>query len=213
MKIIPLSSYSRDTLEALLSGIPFYKDLMFNDPGQMDVIKQHSSVYEPAPNEVVIEKGADDKVFYFLLSGQLIVYPDGRRSRKALNYLSAGQALGVLALLSKSPRTATLVADPASGRVQLFGTDFAPFGALTDFSQISLSTKLTLWRMVVHNTRWKLNVYRMQNPEHALSRELQQVETFAGEKGTLEELQSLDRQVQRLTDLMQRWNDMLASGR
>lgn len=213
MKCIPLSNYSPDTLESLLSGIPFYKDLMFNDPAQMEVLKRHSNVYEPGPNEVVIEKGAQDKVFYFLLSGQLIVYPDGRKARKALNYLSAGQALGVLALLCKAPRTATLVADPASGRVQLFGTDFTPFGELNDFSQISLGTKLTLWRMVVHNTRWKLNVYRMQNPEHPLALELQGVETFSGEKGSLDELQSLDRQAHRLTDLMQRWNDMLASGR
>jgi hypothetical protein len=212
MKSIPIATYSPDTLENLLSGIPFWKDMIFNDPDQMDVLKRHSSIYEPAAGEVVIEKGATDKIFYFLLSGQLVVYPDGKKSRKAVNYLTPGQALGVLALLCNSPRTATLVADPKSGRVQMIGTDFAPFGELTDFSKIHLGTKLALWRMVTHNTRWKLNVYRMQTPDHPLALALGKVESFSGEKGTVEELQSLDRQVRALTDLMSKWNEVLASG-
>ncbi|MCC2637114.1 MAG: cyclic nucleotide-binding domain protein [Moraxellaceae bacterium] len=212
MKSIPITTYSSDMLDNLLSGIPFYKDMIFNDPDQMEILKRHSSIYEPAPGEVVIEKDARDNIFYFLLSGQLIVYPDGKKSRKAVNYLSAGQALGVLALLCKSPRTATLVADPKSGRCQLIGTDFAPFGELTDFSQIHLGTKLALWRMVTHNTRWKLNVYRMQTPDHPLAQALGKVETFSGEKGSLEELQSLDRQIQALTGLMAKWNEVLAAG-
>jgi hypothetical protein len=210
MKCIALGTYPTDTQDVLLSGIPFYKDLSFSDPEQMAILLRHSSVYEPAPGEVVIEKGARDKIFYFLLTGQLVVYPDGKKSRRALNYLSAGQAVGVLALLCDAPRTATLVADPKSARAQLFGTDFTPFGELTDFSQIKLSTKLILWRMVTHNTRWKLGVYRMQIPDNPLWQILQQVETFTGEKNTVEELQSLDRQIRMLTDLMQKWNDLMA---
>lgn len=212
MKSIPITQYSPDMLESLLSGIPFYKDLIFHDPDQMEVLKAHSALYEPAPGEVVIAKGATDQVFYFLLSGQLAVYPDGKKLRRAVNYLTPGQALGVLALLCRSPRTATLVADPKSGRVQLIGTDFTPFGELTDFSRIKLPTKLALWRMVAHNTRWKLNVYRMQTPDHPLAQALTRVETFSGEKGTVEELQSLDRQVRALTDLMQKWNEVLVAG-
>lgn len=212
MKSTPITSLTSDALNVLnaqLSGIPFYKDLMFNDPEQMTVLLSHSTLIEPVPGEVVIEKGARDKMFYFLLSGQLAVYPDGKRKGRALSYLSSGQILGALALLCNAPRTATLVADPESFRVQLFGTDFVPFGALTDFSQIKLSTKLVLWRMVMHNTRWKLGVYRMQNPDHPLSQALQKVETFAGEKDTVEELQSLDRQIHQLTELMQQWNEEL----
>lgn len=214
MKATPVSSLKSDALNNLLSGIPFYKDLMFNDPDQMKVLLTHSQLYEPEPGEVVIKKGDRDKIFYFLVSGQLAVYPDGkyepRKKKEALSYLSAGQILGVLSLLCDAPRTATLVADPASGRVQLFGADFAPFGALTDFSKIGLVTKLVLWRMVMNNTRWKLGVYKMQNPDHPLAVALQSVETFSGEKGSIEELQSLDRQIHQLTDLMQKWNEALA---
>jgi len=210
MKSTPITSLTPNALDALLSGIPFFKDLMFNDPEQMKILLSYSQLFEPAPGEVVIEKGARDNIFYFLLSGMLAVYPNGNQKGQALNYLSSGQILGALALLCNSPRTATLVADPQSARVQLFGADFSPFGALTDFSQIKLSTKLVLWRMVMHNTRWKLGVYRMQNPEHSLSQALQMVETFSGEKNTIEELQSLDRQIHQLTGLMQKWNEELA---
>lgn len=209
MKTTPITSLTPDALDTLLSGIPFYKDLMFNDPEQMKLLLSHSLLYEPAPGEVVIEKGARDKTFYFLLSGMLAVYPDGKKKGQALNYLSAGQILGALSLLCNSPRTATLVADPKSLRVQLFGADFSPFGDLTDFSKIKLSTKLILWRMVMNNTRWKLGVYKMQNPDHPLTEALPKVEVFTGEKNTVGELQSLDRQIYQLTDLMQQWNDAL----
>lgn len=209
MKATPVSSLKPEAVESLLSGIPFYKDLMFNDPEQTKILLSHSQLYEPAAGEVVIEKGAMDKTFYFLLSGQLAVFPDGKKKKDAQIFLSAGQILGALALLCDSPRTATLVADPKSGRVQLFGADFTPFGALTDFGQIKLSTKLVLWRMVMNNTKWKLGVYKMQNPDHPLSQALQKVEVFSGEKGTVDELQSLDRQIRQLTDLMQKWNEAL----
>ncbi|MFP5431066.1 MAG: cyclic nucleotide-binding domain-containing protein [Gammaproteobacteria bacterium] len=209
MKATPVSSLKPDALDSLLSGIPFYKDLMFNDPEQMKVLLKHSQLYEPDPGEVVIEKGGMDKTFYFLLSGQLAVFPDGKKKKEAQIYLSSGQILGALALLCNAPRTATLVADPKSGRVQLFGADFTPFGALTDFSKITLSTKLVLWRLVMNNTKWKLGVFKMQNPDHPVAQALQKVEVFSGEKNSVEELQSLDRQIHQLTDLMQQWNDTM----
>lgn len=212
MKSIPLTQYSNDTLTTLLSGIPYFKDMMFNDPDLMDLLAKFSSIYEPAAGDTVIEKGARDNIFYFLLSGQLIVFPDGKKSKKAVNFLSAGQPLGLLALLTGQPRNATLVVDPKGGRCQLIGTDFEPFGALTDYSKVHLGAKLALWRMVANNTRWKLNVYKMQNPEHRLAGELAAIETFKGEKDSEEELLSLDRQVRALTELMSRWNEALAKG-
>ena len=67
MKSTPITSLKPDMLDTLLSGIPFYKDLMFNDPDQMKILLSHSQLFEPAPGEVVIEKGARDNIFYFLL--------------------------------------------------------------------------------------------------------------------------------------------------
>lgn len=210
MKTIALSNYPQETLDNLLSGIPFFKDLMLEDKLQTGILMRYSNVFEPAPGEIVIQKGARDNTFYFLLKGQLIVYPDGDLTRPAVNYLSAGQVFGALSLLCKTPRTATIVADPKFAKCLMFGTDFTPFGDLLDFKKVKLSTKLALWRMVVHNTRWKLEVYRMEYPDHPLAAELRQVEIFRGEKNSAEELQSLDRQVWQLTDILVQWNEALA---
>jgi hypothetical protein len=210
MKNIPLSNYPPELLDTLLSGIPFFKDLMFEDRNQLGVLLRYSSVFEASPGEVIIQKGARENTFYFLLKGQLVVYPDGDLKRPAVNFLSAGQVFGALSLLCNTPRTATIVADPNFQRTLLFGTDFTPFGELTNFSKIKLSTKLAMWRMVVHNTRWKLEVYRMEHPNHPLGKELRQVEIFRGEKGSVDELQSLDRQIWQLTDIILQWNEALA---
>ena len=211
MKTIPLTNYPHDTLETLLSGIPFYKDLMIDDRLQTDILLRYSRVFEPAPGEVIMRKGDRADTYYFLLKGQLVVYPDGDLASPAVNYLSAGQVFGALSLLCQSPRTATVVADPNVSRVMLFGTDFVPFGDMANFSKIKLTTKLALWRMVVHNTRWKLEVYRMEHPEHPLAPALRSVEIFRGEKNTIDELQSLDRQIRQLTDILLKWNSALAS--
>lgn len=210
MKTIALSQYPHETLETLLSGIPFYKDLMLEDRLQTDILLRYSRVFEPAPGEVILRMGDRPDAFYFLLKGQLIVYPDGDQAKPAVNYLSAGQVFGALSLLCQSPRTATIVADPKATRVMLFGTDFVPFGELENFGKIKLSTKLALWRMVVHNTRWKLEVYRMEHPEHPLAPELRKVELFKGERNSIEELRSLDRQIRQLTDILLKWNTALA---
>lgn len=210
MKTIALSQYPHDTLETLLSGIPFYKDLMLDDRLQTDILLRYSRVFEPAQGEVVMRKGDPADTFYFLLKGQLVVYPDGDLAGPAVNYLSAGQVFGALSLLCQTPRTATIVADPNVSKVLLFGTDFVPFGDLENFGKIKLSTKLALWRMVAHNTRWKLEVYRMEHPDHPLASELRRVELFRGEKNSVEELRSLDRQMRQLTEILLKWNAALA---
>ncbi|MFZ5724614.1 MAG: cyclic nucleotide-binding domain-containing protein [Pseudomonadota bacterium] len=212
MKTLALTAYPADTLDTLLSGIPFFKDLMLESREQTDTLLRFSRIFEPTPGEIVVRKGDRAETFYFLLRGQLVVYPDGDLARPAVNYLSAGQVFGALSLLCRTPRTATIVADPKVSKVMLFGTDFTPFGDLTNFQRIKLPTKLAFWRMVAHNTRWKLEVYRMEHPDHPLSKELRQVEIFRGEKNTVDELQSLDRQIWQLTDIMLQWNEALAIG-
>ncbi len=216
MKTIPLSNYPPETLDTLLSGIPFYKDLMIESRPQTDLLLRYSRVFEPTPGEAIIRKGESENTFYFLLKGQLVVYPDGNAASPAVNYLSAGQVFGALSLLCRTHRTATVVADPNVPKVLLFGTDFVPFGDLENFSKTTLPTKLAFWRMVAHNTRWKLEVYRMEHPNHPLVPELRKVEIFRGEKNSLEELQSLDRQIRQLTDILLKWNaaltDVAANG-
>lgn len=210
MKKIPLSEYPKDTIETLLSQIPFFNDLSLHDKPQYDLLLEHSSMVELDPGEQIIRKGTVDKTFYFLLKGQLDVYPDADIKGKPINQLSPGQVFGALAIINDQPRTASLAASGSSGST-LFATDFSVFGALDDFSVIKLETKLSFLRIVVNNTRWKLEVYKMNDPDHPLVERLDSVHRFNGEKNSLEELQHLKQQSRELGDILNEWNNSLQS--
>jgi len=207
MKVIPLTRYDQDTVDGLLSGVPFFRDLKVKDESQYKLLLSYSSFYEADSGEQIITKGQRDSMFYFLLRGQLIVYPDGTgKSKVGQNFIGSGQVFGALAMLCQIERTASIVVDPAYSKALLFGADFKPFGKLEDFRQIRLETKLAFYRGVVHHTRWKLEVYKMDYPDHPLVSEMKRIEFFTGSKGTVEELKSLDRQVHQITALLQTWN-------
>jgi hypothetical protein len=207
MKVIPITSYDQETVDGLLSGVPFFRDLKINDEAQYRLLLSYSNFYEAEPEEKVITKGQRDSMYYFLLRGQLIVYPDGTGdSSEGQNYIGSGQVFGALALLCDIERTASIVVDPAFSKALLFGTDFKPFRNLEDFRQIRLETKLAFYRGVVHHTRWKLEVYKMEYPDHPLVKEMKRIEFFIGDRGTVEELQSLDRQIKQITALLRTWN-------
>ena len=70
----------------------------------------------------------------------------------------------------------------------------------------SLTTKLSLYRTVVNNTRWQLEVYKMDYPSHPLTQKSKEVEIYIGKKLTEQELQSLERQIMQLTALISEWN-------
>ncbi len=212
MKIIPLTTYDQETIDGLLSGVPFFRDLKVNDEPQYRLLLSYSNFFEAAPNEKVITKGQRDSMYYFLLRGQLIVYPDGTgKSKEGQNYIGSGQVFGALALLCDIERTASIVVDPQYSKALLFGTDFQPFRTLEDFRLIRLETKLAFFRGVVHHTRWKLEVYKMEFPDHPLVKEMKRIEFFVGERGTVDELRSLDRQIRQITALLRTWNKTFES--
>ncbi len=207
MKVVSISSYAQETVDGLLTGVPFFRDLKTHDEAQYRLLLSYSNFYEAEPNEKIITKGERDSMYYFLLRGQLIVYPDGSGTSSAgQNYIGSGQVFGALALLCDIERTASIVVDPQYTKALLFGTDFKPFRTLEDFRQIRLETKLAFYRGVVHHTRWKLEVYKMEYPEHPLVKEMKRIEFFVGERGTVEELRSLDRQIKQITALLKTWN-------
>ena len=150
---------------------------------------KHSTMIELAPKEQIIKQGTVDQTFYFLLKGQLDVYPGEAIKGKPINQLSPGQVFGALAIINQQPRTASLAASSDSAAT-LFATDFSIFGAIDDFSKIKLETKLSFLRIVVNNTRWKLEVYKMNDPDHQLVRKLDAIARFNGQKNSREELDS-----------------------
>ena len=86
------------------------------------------------------------------------------------------------------------------------GIVIPPFGELQNFSAVSLKAKLIFFRSIIHSIRWRLEVKRMEAPNHKLADQLRQVPTFKGGKGSVEELQSLYEQAQFLAGVLDRWN-------
>jgi len=205
MRKLPLSDFPKDTIEMLLGQIPFFNDLSLHDHQQYTLLLKHSYMIELSPNEQIIRKGTIDKTFYFLLKGQLDVFPDEQSKANAINQLSPGQVFGAVAIINEQPRTASISAGKDSGAT-LFATDFSVFGGLEDFSQIKLETKLSFLRIVVNNTRWKLEVYKMNDPEHPLAVKLDKIKRPSGNKSSVEELHNLAIQSQELGDLLNQWN-------
>jgi CRP/FNR family cyclic AMP-dependent transcriptional regulator len=207
MEIRPLHQYPKDSLDALIAAIPFYRAVRQQDQRQYDLLMSHSRIIEYRPGEVLLERGQTDNWLYFLLKGQLIVsvgdHPD---NEKQVNYITPGEVFGDLAVLLDHERTATVRADTNSKRVLVFGTDFRAFGGLRETHQVSLATKLLYYRNMVHNLRWKLEVYRVTYPDHAFASEHRKVKLYTGPKDTMDELISLDAQARQLARLLVDWN-------
>lgn len=207
MEVHPLHKYPESTLDNFLRAIPFYKAIMSQDRGQYDLLMSHSRVVEFDPGEIVIEEGQQDQWLYFLVKGQLaVLVGDDAYEKKLINYITPGEVFGDLAVLLEHKRTATVVSDSNCKKVLVFGTDFQVFGGLEDFSFISLTTKLVYYRNMVHNLRWKLEVYRMSFPDKSFASDHRKVKLFSGTKETREELLSLDCQARALARLLVNWN-------
>lgn len=211
MEIRELSKLSADAIDGLLRGIPFYKEIQQQDPGQFQKILRYSKLVELQPSDVIMRSGDRGSWLYFLLKGQLVVHPENAEEDTPLNYIMPGELFGDLAMFSNCERRATVSADENCKQSLLFATNFAPFGEPLDFSVINLKTKLVLYRMMVHSIRWKLEVNKMDNPKHKLIDEMRSVGVFIGEKDSEQELQALYDQAGKLADLLIRWNDSLSN--
>ncbi len=207
MEVQSLHRYSQETIDNLLLSIPFYRSVKQADQWQYDILMRHSRIIEYRPGEVVLEKGQKDEWLFFLLKGQLqVVVGEGNESY-IVNYITPGEVFGDLALLFGHLRTATVVSDMNSKKVLVFGTNFSIFGNLSDTSLVSLSTKLIYYRNMVHNLRWKLEVYRAAHPKNERSSLHHKVKLYLGPKDTLAELESLDEQARDLAKLLIDWNN------
>lgn len=207
MEIHPLNRYPRESLDTLLAAVPFYKAIKQRDQWQYDLLMNYSKIIEYRPGEVLLEQGHKDQWLYFLLKGQLAVLVGKQNeSPKIVNYITPGEVFGDLAALMDYERTATVVADCNSKRVLVFGTDFQVFGELKDTRKISLATKLEYFRNMVHNLRWKLEVYRMSYPDQPFSTSHRKVKLYVGKKDCMDELEALDAQARSLARLLVNWN-------
>ena len=84
--------------------------------------------------------------------------------------------------------------------------DASIFTELYDFSSFKLKTKASLLRIVVNNTRWKLEVARRQQTDHPLATQLDKLTPFPGMKNTEGELNHLADYAFMLGQLLEDWN-------
>ena len=209
MKVIPMRDYPQDVADNFLSGINFVREMRLNDPAQFALLMDRTQFIELTQEEAIINAGEMDSRYFFLLKGQLSVYADSAHRDRELNKITPGQSFGALSIICHQPRTATVAVTPGCTGALLIAIDLAGLGELLDFSVFNLTTKLSLYRTVVNNTRWQLEVYRMDFPAHPLTQKSKEVEIFIGKKLTEQELQSLERQIMQLTALISEWNHEL----
>lgn len=206
MEIKPLHKIPRDTLEHLLSGIPFFKVVRQQDLKQFDLLLQACRVVSYLPSEVVLQKGDSGNWLYFLLKGKLAVYVDQALQSDLVNYITPGEVFGDLAQLVGLARTATVIAESSAKESMVLALDFNVFGPLNAENPISRQTKLAYYRNTAHNLRWKLEVYRSQHLQHELANKHRHIKIYVGAKDTSEELASLYQQSQALALLLIEWN-------
>lgn len=208
MEIKSLSCLTPESLDTLLLSLPFYKQVRQESHAQYDLLLSYSRLFSYEPGETILEEGRVDHWLYFLLRGQLAVFSGGTNDQQHIvNYITPGEVFGDLALMLKKPRSASIVADANCRKILVFGTDFDVFGELSDFSRISLLSKLIYYRNMVHNLRWKLEVYRITYPEQLFAAHHRKVKLYIGSKNTTDELISLDGQARSLAGLLLKWNE------
>lgn len=205
MQIQDLYRAPPKVIDALLGSMPLFKQVYQMDPGQLDVLLRYSQLLEARPGEVVIEAGQIDTWLYFLLKGQLVVYA-GEQAVRRVNTITPGEIFGDMAVLLDLPRSATVITDIKTRHSLIVRTDYSVFGEPEDMGCIQLPVKLLFGRTMVHNLRWKLELYRSQFPHHQFAAEHLKVRLYTGPKNTLQELKSLDQQARNLADLLIRWN-------
>lgn len=205
MQIQALHRSSQQAVDALLGAIALFKHVAMVDPGQLEVLLRYSEIMDVRPGEVVIETGQVDTWLYFLLKGQLVVYA-GEPAWRRVNTITPGEIFGDMAILMDLPRSATVIADIKAKQSLIVRTDFSVFGEPGDLGCINLPAKLLFYRTMVHNLRWKLEVYRAQFPQHSFATDHRKIRLYTGQRDTLDELLSLDKQARDLAALLIHWN-------
>ncbi|WP_430459900.1 cyclic nucleotide-binding domain-containing protein [Thalassolituus sp. LLYu03] len=209
MRRITREEYPIDTLHRIVNGVTFFKDLIHTDPSQFELLMSVTQFVAADQDEVILHRGDDANVLYFLLKGQLAVMADDE-SGDVINEINAGEMFGVMAMVLNFKRSASI---KVSGRTALLaGIDYQHFSDIDDFTLFSLRTKISFFRMLTSNIRWTLERNKMQIPDHPLVAKLRTLPLYTGEKNTLDELHFLQRQAHALSELLCEWNDSLNSG-
>jgi signal-transduction protein with cAMP-binding, CBS, and nucleotidyltransferase domain len=207
MKDVDLKAQTKESIQRFVYGITFFKEVIDAEPEQFEKLMECSRIVEADPSEFVIHKGDKDPYLYFLLKGRLVVLPnDDSDMEESLNEINPGELFGAMAMVTGQERSATIRVHQTSKANLLFAVDFNHFKDIHDFSEFSMNTKISFYRLVVHNIRWTLETNKMREPNHPLIAKMRQLTLFRGERGTMEELESLYQQANELASILSEWN-------
>ena len=204
MQRVTREEYPLESLQRILNGVTFFKELIQHDESQFEVLMSIAQVVTAEADETIIVERDYTNSLYFLLRGQLSVYIADDNGEHVLNEINAGEVFGVMSMLLTQPRSASV--KTGSKPVLLAGIDFKYFSDIEDFTLFSLETKLAFYRMVANNLRWTLERNKIENPDHPLVAQLYKVPLYIGKKGEKEELEALFKQSLLLAKLLSEWN-------
>jgi len=212
MEIREMFALGKHEADRYLSGITFFREIEKADPWQYELLLSKSKLYSYKPGEMLWRAGDQGIGFFFVSRGSLLVYA-GETSMIAskltdaekISHVGPGEIVGDTAMFLGNQRFSTIVADPASKEIVLVGIDLQRLG-LDGVGGLNLPTKLVLFRMIVNNIRWKLELARMQVPNSTMAQILRKVPIFRGQKGTKDELKCLQAQGMVLAKILVSWN-------
>lgn len=209
MESVDAKSYPYERVQRLLSGVPFFNQILRQDDLQFEQLVSRLALLTATSGDTVISQGENDRGLYFLLRGELVVL--GEQGGVPLYRISAGEVFGTLAMLRDASRSATLKVADSCKEALLARLDYELFDDIGDNRRFTLATKLAFYRMVVHNIRWALEMNRTQAPHHSLVSEMLKMPLFVGARDSDEELSALHQQAHLLADLLFRWNQSVVS--
>lgn len=203
MRPITREEYPLDTLQRLVNGVTFFKELIQADSSQFELLMSASQFVIADSNEIILKQGEDANILYFLIKGQLSVLAEDNTT--ILNEINAGEVFGVMAMVLNDKRSASV---KVNGRPALLASiDYQHFRDMDDFSLFSLATKIHFFRMVNSHIRWHLEQKKMQSPNHPLVAKLRTLPIYSGLKDGREELFFLQQQAHLQALLLCEWND------
>lgn len=205
MHRVTKEEYPLDSLQRILNGVTFFKELIHQDESQFEVLMSIAQIVTADADETIIGKGDYTNSLYFLLRGQLSVYVEEAQGDHILNEINAGEVFGVMSMLLNRPRSASIRTENKTAL--LASIDFKHFSDINDFSMFSIETKLSFFRMVANNLRWTLERNKIESPDHPLISRLYKLPIFVGQKGGSDELAALYEQSHLLAELVSEWND------
>lgn len=203
MRPITREEYPLDTIQRFIRGVTFFKELIQNDSSQFELLMSSAQFVTADENEVILKKGDDANILYFLIRGQLLVLGDDEET--VINEINSGEIFGVMAMVLNDKRSASIKV--GSRPAVLAGIDYQHFRDTENFSLFNMDTKISFFRMVNNHIRWHIEQKKMDAPNHPLVAKLRTFPIYSGPKNGQEELFFLQQLAHVQAQLLCDWNN------